>query len=236
MNYVFTKAIILFILLLIYLICQPKTLFEGMNSSSLKNKTVQSSDIENGKNPNFNVGDISWYNIDNPNVLYSSCETAASGENLDVSMCSYDSNSMNENDTSDDNSNANNSSGNNSSENNSSGNNSSENNSSENNSSGNNSSENNSNENNSNENESDENESSENSNVGNTESDKITDDSNNNYQKINQNYTFNITIPSMKPKNYPPSSIPVNYPKETYNDLIRPTMSTEAFSLPFNKY
>ena len=72
MNYVFTKAIILFILLLIYLICQPKTLFEGMNSSSLKNKTVQSSDIEDGKNPNFNVGDTSWYNIDNPNnVLYS---------------------------------------------------------------------------------------------------------------------------------------------------------------------
>ena len=221
MNYVFTKAIILFILLLIYLICQPKTLFEGMNSSSLKNKTVQSSDIENGKNPNFNVGDTSWYNIDKPNVLYSSCETAASGENLDVSMCSFNSNLMNENDTSDDNSNANNSSGNNSNANNSSGNNSSGNNSSEN---------------NSNENESDENESSENSNVGNTESDKITDDSNNNYQKINQNYTFNITIPSMKPKNYPPSSIPVNYPKETYNDLIRPTMSTEAFSLPFNKY
>ena len=125
MNYVFTKAIILFILLLIYLICQPKTLFEGMNSSSLKNKTVQSSDIEDGKNPNFNVGDTSWYNIDNPNnVLYSSCETAASGENLDVSMCSFNSNLMNENDTSDDNSNANNSSGNNSKANNSSGNNS----------------------------------------------------------------------------------------------------------------
>ena len=222
MNYVCTTAIILFILLLIYLICQPKTLFEGMNS--LKNKTVQSSDIEDGKNPNFNVGDTSWYNIDNPNnVLYSSCETAASGENLDVSMCSFNSNLMNENDTSDDNSNANNSSGNNSNANNSSGNNSSGNNSN-----ANNSSENNSSENNSNENESDENESSENSNVGNTESDKITDDSNNNYQKINQNYTFNITIPSMKPKNYPPSSIPVNYPKETYNDLIRPTMSTEA--------
>ena len=231
MNYVCTTAIILFILLLIYLICQPKTLFEGMNISSLKNKTVQSSDIADGKNPNFNLGDTSWYNIDNPDVLYSSCETAASGENLDVSMCSFNSTFMNENDTSDDNSNANNSSGNNSSENNTSGNNSNANNSS-----GNNFNANNSSENNSNENESDENESSENSNVGNTESDKITDDSNNNYQKINQNYTFNITIPSMKPKNELPSSIPVNYPKETYNDLIRPTMSTEAFSLPFNKY
>ncbi len=208
MNYVCTTAIILFILLLIYLICQPKTLFEGMDINSLKKKTVQSSDIANGKNPNFNLGDTSWYNIDNPDVLYSSCETAASGENLDVSMCSYDSNSMNENDTSEDNSSENApSNGNNTSS-----------------------------DNNSNESKTDENESSGNSNVGNTESDKITDDSNNNYQKINQNYTFNITIPSMKPKNELPSSIPVNYPKETYNDLIRPTMSTEAFSLPFNKY
>ena len=207
MNYVCTTAIILFILLLIYLICQPKTLFEGMDINSLK-KTVQSSDIANGKNPNFNLGDTSWYNIDNPDVLYSSCETAASGENLDVSMCSYDSNSMNENDTSEDNSSENAPSNVNNTF----------------------------SDNNSNESKTDENESSGNSNVGNTESDKITDDSNNNYQKINQNYTFNITIPSMKPKNELPSSIPVNYPKETYNDLIRPTMSTEAFSLPFNKY
>ena len=84
-----------------------------MDINSLKNKTVQSSDIENGKNPNFNVGDTSWYNIDNPDVLYSSCENAASGENLDVSMCSYDdSSSMNESDTSEDNSNENNSNGN----------------------------------------------------------------------------------------------------------------------------
>ena len=62
------------------------------------------------------------------------------------------------------------------------------------------------------------------------------DDSNNNYQKINQNYTFNITIPNNKPKDYLPPPEPVNQLDETYNDLIRPTMCTEAFSLPFNKY
>lgn len=70
---------------------------------------------------------------------------------------------------------------------------------------------------------------------GTASNDNMHDDSNNNYQKINQNYTFNITIPNNKPKDYFPPPQPVSQPNETYNDLIRPTMSSEAFSLPFNK-
>ena len=70
---------------------------------------------------------------------------------------------------------------------------------------------------------------------GTASNDNMHDDSNNNYQKINQNYTFNITIPNNKSKDQPPAPQPVSQPNETYNDLIRPTMSSEAFSLPFNK-
>ena len=59
MNYVCTTAIILVILLLIYLIRQPKTLFEGMDyiplsTSSLKHKTVKSADIADGKYDHIN--------------------------------------------------------------------------------------------------------------------------------------------------------------------------------------
>ena len=193
MNYVCVTAIILVILLLIYLIRQPKTLFEGMDyiplsTSSLKHKTVQSADVADGKNPNFDVGEESWYNIDNPDVLYSSCEDAASGENIDVGMCSFNPSNSTEGDSENGN---NNSGGSNSGG----------------------------------------------SNSGTSASnDNMHDDSNNNYQKINQNYTFNITIPNNKPKDYLPPPEPVNQLDETYNDLIRPTMCTEAFSLPFNKY
>ena len=203
MNYVCVTAIILVILLLIYLIRQPKTLFEGMDyiplsTSSLKHKTVQSADVADGKNPNFDVGQESWYNIDNPDVLYSSCEDAASGENIDVGMCSFNPSNSTEGDSENGN---NNSGGSNSGGSNSGGSNSGG------------------------------------SNSGTSASnDNMHDDSNNNYQKINQNYTFNITIPNNKPKDYLPPPEPVNQLDETYNDLIRPTMCTEAFSLPFNKY
>ena len=203
MNYVCVTAIILVILLLIYLIRQPKTLFEGMDyiplsTSSLKHKTVQSADVADGKNPNFDVGEESWYNIDNPDVLYSSCEDAASGENIDVGMCSFNPSNSTEGDSENGN---NNSGGSNSGGSNSGGSNSGG------------------------------------SNSGTSASnDNMHDDSNNNYQKINQNYTFNITIPNNKPKDYLPPPEPVNQLDETYNDLIRPTMCTEAFSLPFNKY
>ena len=208
MNYVCVTAIILVILLLIYLIRQPKTLFEGMDyiplsTSSLKHKTVQSADVADGKNPNFDVGQESWYNIDNPDVLYSSCEDAASGENIDVGMCSFNPSNSTEGDSENGN---NNSGGSNSGGSNSGGSNSGGSNSGG-------------------------------SNSGTSASnDNMHDDSNNNYQKINQNYTFNITIPNNKPKDYLPPPEPVNQLDETYNDLIRPTMCTEAFSLPFNKY
>ena len=213
MNYVCVTAIILVILLLIYLIRQPKTLFEGMDyiplsTSSLKHKTVQSADVADGKNPNFDVGQESWYNIDNPDVLYSSCEDAASGENIDVGMCSFNPSNSTEGDSENGN---NNSGGSNSGGSNSGGSNSGGSNSGGSNSGG--------------------------SNSGTSASnDNMHDDSNNNYQKINQNYTFNITIPNNKPKDYLPPPEPVNQLDETYNDLIRPTMCTEAFSLPFNKY
>ena len=213
MNYVCTTAIILVILLLIYLIRQPKTLFEGMDyiplsTSSLKHKTVKSADIADGKNPNFDVGQESWYNIDNPDVLYSSCEDAASGENVDVGMCNFNPSSSTEENSE--------TSNNNSGESNSGGSNSGGSNSGGSNSGGSHSG---------------------GSHSGTSASnDKMHDDSTNNYQKINQNYTFNITIPNNKPKDYLPPPQPVTQVDETYNDLIRPTMSTEAFSLPFNKY
>lgn len=184
MNYVCTTAIILAILLLIYLIRQPKTLFEGISTMDSSSDSAAAECYAN-RYDDLHKAYCSGPSGCNTTSLQNHFEKHGRAEGRLYGCIKTNSDTEEKSET-DDNS-------------------SSESNSSESNSS------------------------------GTASNDNMHDDSNNNYQKINQNYTFNITIPNNKPKDYFPPPQPVSQPNETYNDLIRPTMSSEAFSLPFNK-